>query len=293
MALQTSGKITISDIKAELGNTSNSLKALSLDAGFTPPFAMSDFYGYSAATESLYYWNFGENDGGAEFTGNAGTSAGPFSFSLWIKPSWAASDTNVLLFEVNANTGLNTDRLMLLYDYGFNRLVFRYRAGTSNHHINWALNQNSASGNISKWHSSSTGPVNSDGFVHLAGTFDPTQSVATNGLKLYWNGVAFNTTITTANGTRAAFAKTHMYINVAFNGDGDRNAEYDNVAFWFNRLLTSTEVTTLYNSGVPITAGDASLATSLGFEATAEGGGLDDTTGNWSQTSAGGSASLY
>ena len=293
MALQSSGAITISDIKTELGSTSNSLEALSLDAGFSAPHAMSDFYGYSAGATNLYYWNFGENDGGAKFTGNAGTSAGPFSFSLWIKPSWAASDTNVLLFEVNANTGLNTDRLMLIYDYGFNRLVFRYRAGTSNHHINWALNQNSAAGNIGKWHSSSKGPVNSDGFVHLAGTFDPTQSAAVNGLKLYWNGVAFNTTITQANGTRAAFPKTHMFINVAFNDGGDRNAEYDNVAFWFNRLLTSTEVTTLYNSGAPITAGDAGLGTGLGFEATAEGGGLEDTTGNWGQVSAGGSASPY
>jgi hypothetical protein len=293
MALQTSGAITISDIKAELGNTSNSLEALSLDAGFTAPHAMSDFYGYSAATANLYYWNFGENDGGATFTGDAGDSPGPFSFSLWIRPSWAASDVNVLLFEINANTGVNTDRLMLIYDYGFNRLVFRYRAGSSNHHINWDLGANAAAGNISRWHGASRGPVNSDGFVHLAGTFDPTQSAAVNGLKLYWNGVAFNTIITQANGTRANFPKTNMYINVAFNANADRDAEYDNVAFWFNRLLTASEVTTMYNSGAPITAGDAGLATGLGFEATAEGGGLEDTTGNWSQTSSGGSVSPY
>ena len=293
MALQSSGAISISDIKTELGSTDNSLQALSLDAGFTAPHAMSDFYGYSAAASNLYYWDFGENDGGATFTGNAGTSAGPFSFSLWIRPSWAASDTNVLLFEINANNGNNTDRLMLIYDYGFNRLVFRYRAGSSNHHLNWALNQNSAAGSISRWHSTSRGPVNSDGFAHIAGTFDPTQTSAANGLKLYWNGTAFSTTITQANGTRADFAKTHMYINVAFNGNSDRNAEYDNIAFWFNRLLTSSQISTLYNSGAPITASDAGLSTGLGFEATAEASGLVDTTGNWTNTSAGGSRSLY
>ena len=66
MALQTSGQITISDIKTELGSTSNSLEALSLDASLSAPHAMSDFYGYSAATQNLYYWNFGENDGGAK-----------------------------------------------------------------------------------------------------------------------------------------------------------------------------------------------------------------------------------
>jgi len=50
MALQTSGAITISDIKGELGNTSNSLRTLSAAAGFSTPDAMSEFYGYSAFT---------------------------------------------------------------------------------------------------------------------------------------------------------------------------------------------------------------------------------------------------
>ena len=62
MALQTSGAITISDIKAELGNTSNSLEALSLDAGFTAPHAMSDFYGYANYSNVKYYINDGTGD---------------------------------------------------------------------------------------------------------------------------------------------------------------------------------------------------------------------------------------
>ena len=48
MALQTSGPISISDIKTELGSSSNSLRNLSAAAGFSTPDAMSEFYGYSA-----------------------------------------------------------------------------------------------------------------------------------------------------------------------------------------------------------------------------------------------------
>jgi len=293
MALPSSGALSIDDIRTEVGSTSGSLATLSAAVGFTAPHRISDFYGYTASTPNDLYWDFGENDGGATFTGNAGDSPGPFSFSMWVKPSWAATDVNVMLFEINANTGVNTDRLLCIYDYGFNRLVFRYRAGSSNHHINWALNQNAASGNIGRWHSSSTGPVNANGFAHIAGTFDPSQSAAVNGLKLYWNGVAFNTTITQANGTRAPFPKTNMHINVAFNASSDRAGDFDNVAFWFNRLLTSTEITSLYNAGDPITAGDAGLTTGLGFEATMESGAFIDETGNWTAGATGGTSRGY
>ena len=54
MALQSSGAISISDIKAELNNASNSLRDLSAAAGKSIPDAMSEFYGYaSVATFSI------------------------------------------------------------------------------------------------------------------------------------------------------------------------------------------------------------------------------------------------
>jgi hypothetical protein len=292
MALPSSGALSIDDIRTEVGSTSGSLAALSAAVGFTAPHRISDFYGYTASTPNDLYWDFSEGGNGVKFVGDGG-DAGPFSFSMWVKPSWAATDVNVQLFDINAGNGNNTDRLMLIYDYGFNRLVFRYRAGSSNHHINWALNQNAASGNIGKWHSSSTGPVNVNGFAHIAGTFDPKAAAAVDGLKLYWNGVAFDTTITQANGTRAPFPKTNMSINVAFNDNGDRAGDFDNVAFWFDRLLTPAEVLSLYNSGEPYPAADAGLTAGLGFEATMESGEFIDETGNWEPVSVEGLAREY
>ena len=48
MALQPSGPIKMSEIKAELGSSSNSLRAYSLQAGFSTPDSMTEFLGYSA-----------------------------------------------------------------------------------------------------------------------------------------------------------------------------------------------------------------------------------------------------
>jgi hypothetical protein len=54
MALPSSGQISINDIRNEIGTSNGSLRALSNDAGFSTPDAMSDFYGYSANI-NLYY----------------------------------------------------------------------------------------------------------------------------------------------------------------------------------------------------------------------------------------------
>lgn len=50
MALQSSGSISINQIRAELGSGSYSLRTLSAAAGKSTPDAMSEFYGYSATS---------------------------------------------------------------------------------------------------------------------------------------------------------------------------------------------------------------------------------------------------
>ena len=69
MTLQSSGAISLSQIKTELGSGSNSLRALSAAAGKSAPDAFSEFYGYSA-TDNL----------GVITTGNHSvTSSGKFA----------------------------------------------------------------------------------------------------------------------------------------------------------------------------------------------------------------------
>lgn len=52
MALPTSGPLSIQDIRIELDNSNGSLATLSQAAGFSQPYAISDFYGYSNVTTS-------------------------------------------------------------------------------------------------------------------------------------------------------------------------------------------------------------------------------------------------
>lgn len=81
MALQSSGPISISNIKAELSSASNSLRALSSAAGKSTPDSMSEFYGF--ANEKLSFISF-EPNGNAfpTFSGGAGTSSSPLRFDL-------------------------------------------------------------------------------------------------------------------------------------------------------------------------------------------------------------------
>ena len=72
MPLQSSGEISIDDIRTEIGTTDGSLRSLSNTAGKTTPDAMSEFYGYSHSSVSsgtLYYSTFSGDDACAFGTG--------------------------------------------------------------------------------------------------------------------------------------------------------------------------------------------------------------------------------
>ena len=80
MALQTSGAISISQIKTELGSSSNSLRALSAAAGKSTPDAMSEFYGFASYTPPSY-------SGGAAAISGSGTQASPYV----VTTSWSGT----------------------------------------------------------------------------------------------------------------------------------------------------------------------------------------------------------
>jgi len=75
MTLQSSGPISISQIKTELGSAANSLRDLSAAAGKSTPDAMSEFYNYSATPVS-YTYNIIAYSGGTTVSGTYTTKAG-------------------------------------------------------------------------------------------------------------------------------------------------------------------------------------------------------------------------
>jgi len=95
MALQSSGAISISQIKAELGSSSNSLRTLSAAAGKSTPDAMSEFYGYSSYSPPTI------SGSGFSYTGNGSVSSPydvtvtSFSYANELDPDFAVQRYDV------------------------------------------------------------------------------------------------------------------------------------------------------------------------------------------------------
>ena len=85
MALQSSGQISISDIKTELGSSSGSLTTLSTTAGKSAPHAISEFYGYTHSSWSNDYAL--DYDGVNDYVRGSLSShpSQKFSISMWVR----------------------------------------------------------------------------------------------------------------------------------------------------------------------------------------------------------------
>ena len=142
MALQSSGQISLSDIanEQEIALSNVSLRSMSSTAGFTTPDSVSEFYGYAYK----YYWDLSNDikwDTATDKPLQSNTES--FSASLWIRPQWAATDLNLIIFDLTpSGTTTTANRFFLQYDYGLNRFVARYRSSQSNFTRQWDLHNN-------------------------------------------------------------------------------------------------------------------------------------------------------
>lgn len=302
MALQTSGQISISDIQTELGNSSGSLTALSVAASKTAPHGMTEFYGYSAGpayNNTRYY----QNDGTGDYI-DCTTSTAPFninttqdlSFSLWVRNT--GSKQNQLLFNFGNTNANGNNRIFVTYSANLNRLIFRYRSNSTNFDRQWALHDNSSATGISSsangWSSTSRGNVNSDNFCLLTFTYDASQSTSGSAMNMYWNASQLTTQSAANNGTRTAMSATKGRIgeNIHLtNSAGNATLDYDEIKI-FNKVLSSSEVTSLYNSG---TIADSTQTVSSGLitEWTFDDNTVDDSNSEYTCTKVNGVISSY
>ena len=257
MALQSSGAISISQIKTELGSSSNSLRTLSAAAGFAVPDAMSEFYGYSnAPANTHYYTNDGVNDyvkGAWEnYTSLHNTD---WSISAWVKQNQTSSASRQL-WDFNANSTLNsgntTNRVFLQYVGSNNRLLLRVRTNGVNFDRQISLHGNFATTGVSSsgWTASNRGNVNAAGFCLITVTYDASVTTGAGAIKIYWNGTELTRTAASSNGARSSAVFGSLCLGAAQHNvtGGNFNGSIDEWAF-YSDILTSTEVNTLYNSG--------------------------------------------
>lgn len=270
MALQSSGQITISDIKTELGSSSNSLRTLSAAAGFSTPDAMSEFYGYSAGPPpSTNYWQGDGVNDTLRFT-NVGipwNTATPYTWSAWYKINSSGGAVEQL-GSISKLSPDGNNMVFLQFDGRYNRIYHRVRVGGTFCQRQYPLHDNLSITGVSSagWKSTNRGNVNSDGFAHLAFTYNPSDTTS-NAIQVYWNGQQLTSSVNNRDGTRSSvweggsLAVADLVSSTPYNANVFQGG-VDNVAFW-DRVLTQAEITALYNSGAPINASDAGVAGSI------------------------------
>ena len=289
MALPSSGTISVADILTE-GQVSPtetaSLEGLAQGALFTintnspsypsstGPFAMSDWYGYdhSAQPPNQYYWDLSNDirwDNATDLP--VASTTEDFSASLWIRPQWAATDLDLVLFDLTpSGTTSTANRFFFLYDYGLNRLIARYRSNSVNFDRQWSLHSNNTAtgtgtSSNNKWTASNRGNTNSNGFVNLLLSYDASQSTGGAAFKLFWNNVELTTTAVSNNGTRVNMSLDELtFCGNDHAAGGSRIADYMYMHMW-DQVTSSANASIMYNSGTPISASDAGYTTNLIF----------------------------
>lgn len=293
MALQSSGPISLSQIGVELNQGPSSTISLQ-DAArgqYEPinaasaskpddqqPHAISEWYSYDhSAAVIKYYWDLSNDIKWDSATDKPlQTAEESFAISLWIRPQWTATDLNLIIFDLTpSGTTSTANRFFLQYDYGLNRFVARYRSGSQNFDRQLALHDNnSATGtgasSSNKWTGSNRGNANSDGFVHLFLTYNAPEQNPTNAFKIYWNNVELTSTAATNTGTKSTMSLDELtFCGNDHNTGGSRIADYMYMHMW-DSIPTAANITSMYNSGDPISASDAGVTSNLIFGDTSE-----------------------
>jgi hypothetical protein len=193
------------------------------------------------------------------------------SISFWIRID-STSKKNQQIFCLSASESNTNNNWTIFYTANSNRIYFRQRFGGSNHERYYALHDDSndtitgITSPTNGWIASQRGNVNDDGFVNITFTYDA--SSGSNGIKAYWNATELNV----SGGYNIAEA-SRTNFNPEFLGIGENvgNASPSagvlggaiNEIKLYSSVLSSSDVTSIYNSGRPLNASDVGVTSNL------------------------------
>ncbi len=211
------------------------------------------------------------------------TGASTWSISFWVKAGWTANLNTNIHFIISQKSGAAKqieDMVKIIYAENTNRIEVRYGnvagSGQWYNQGGWLFHANSgayAAGYAAAglgstfWSASNRGYVNSDDYTMITVTNDGTNTAAS--LRLYWNATGIGTApIQTNNnsGSRSSYPMSttnDRLWSLGSNGEhsnastlqqkcGDGSATvYNDLTIW-NKQLSDSEVTSLYNSGTAI-----------------------------------------
>ena len=264
------------------------------------PHAMSEWYGYdhdaaaafvnakavskSLATGSSNAITFDDTDDTFNFT-----ESDAFSISMWVKAGWSSSlNTNIhFLIGIKQNATRQAEELVkIYYDESQNRLSVRIGNRTPSNTLGWysqaqwlfhansgqyAAGYAAAGLGSTFWSASNRGYVNSDNYTMI--TVTKSSSNSASAMKLYWNANnagAPPITYTSGSGSPAMSTTNNRTWSVGSNGvangetkTGNSSATvYNDLTIW-NKELSASEVTELYNSGTVMDATTHSAQSNL------------------------------
>jgi len=282
MPVTSSGEIKISDILSEVGlsltRANTSLGDLESGAVFTintaspaqpngsAPNSLSEWYAYDHSAVggggSVYYMLL--NATTEECRGSL-ISTAPFAVNGsqdWSYSAWYRIDDNPAgavrqLASFGSSTNTASNQVFMQCSTG---IYIRLRFNGSFHQRLCGFTANSAATGISSGNISTTnrGNVNTDNFAMITVTYDASQANAAAGIKIYWNASEMTSTTSSSNVSVSSRNSNAYNPNIVTIGGLASNTAATNVwrggideAKIYSRILTASEITTLYNSGSP------------------------------------------
>lgn len=268
---------SVSKVKDINKSSISNISGVNIPAGFQDNYAVSK----SITTGSAQSVRIADGNGLMNYTEDDA-----FSISLWVKAGWDSNlNTNLHLFSSNETGSSNASSNMIrcYYNETNNRLYWEMRSSTSStkKYNFWLFQSNSgvyapayaAAGlGATYWSSSNRGNVGDDDFTMITFTKGASDSFASTNINCYWNGTSLGQGYYAngfSQGTLNLSSTTDRQIAVGSNtwntyAKSGNNAEtqYNDLTIW-NKKLSASEVSELYNSGTRMNALTHSAASDL------------------------------
>lgn len=222
-----------------------------------------------------------------------------YTISFWVKAGWNSSlNTNIHLFSstTSGTTNSSANMIRIFYHESYNRLYFEYRSASnakkSNFYLFHANSGNHAAayaaaglGSSQYWSSANRGNANSAGYTMITVTKGTSNSAGSSNAPMYWNATPLGNGHYGSNGTGQGtpnMSTADRQIAIGSNSwsyaksGNSAETKYNDVTVW-NKKLSQSEITELYNSGTPLDATAHSAASSLKMYYKMENNGVDSS----------------
>lgn len=280
----------------------------SYDHDAAPSFTDTKAVGKSTSTGEANMIQI-DSTGSSSIWNVTGTTA--WTISFWVKAGWTSGlNTNIHFFHSGEenSTGTRNEQVRIYYREDNNRLAIERGNNNSNYHMQfWLFHANNTTayetaraaaglwdgtGSASAsdyWSATNRGNTGDDDFTMLTFTMSGTNSAAPAHLKAYWNashlGDGFYASGYT-KGSPSMSASTSREVAIGMNtannlksGDNSGVATlYNDLTIW-NKELSASEITELFNSGTRMDATTHSAASNLKGYYTFEDSNGNDSSG--------------